>query len=189
MLRDDLLGFCFFGPKVDVSKHNTPWPRSQGPGGHQWLWKHRFSPPCLSFPLWKCRIFGVFFNFKKNCSFFGMGEHGGVESSWLGGTGRVQQGTALGLSRWQTSSLPCFSSSPCICCMFNYASFPVLIRDLQTALKISSFRAYFVLVKFLSRLKEEDNGIKSYADARERETGKSHRLSTHPGRAKTPPLA
>lgn len=115
-----------------------------------------------------------------------MGEHGGVKSSRLGGTGRVQQGTALGLSRWQTSSLPCFSSSPCICCMFNYASFPVLIRDLQTALKISSFRACFVLVKFLSRLKEEDNGIKPYAEARGWEMGKSHCLSTHPGRAKTP---
>jgi len=44
--------------------------------------------------------------------------------------------------------------------MLNYASFPVLIRDLQTALKISSFRAYFVLVKFLSQRKEEDNSIK-----------------------------
>lgn len=97
MLRDDLLGFCFFGPKVDVSKHNTPWPRSQGPGGHQWLWKHRFSPPCLSFPLWKCRIFGVFFNFKKIAHFLGwvnMGEwkaagwvaQAGYSKVWLWGS-------------------------------------------------------------------------------------------------------
>lgn len=79
-----------------------------------------------------------------------------------------------GLEAWPVASLlsPLPSSSPCIRCMFNYASFPVLIRDLQTALKISSFSAYFVLVKFLSQLKKGDKGIKPDAEAHEWEAGK-----------------
>lgn len=96
----------------------------------------------------------------------------------MGGTGRVRLGAQ------QAPSLPCPSGSPRIRCMFNYASLPVLIRDLQTALKISSFRAYFVLVKFLSQLKEEDNGVKPYVEAREQEDGEELRsrcLSAHPG--------
>lgn len=91
--------------------------------------------------------------------------------------GRVRLGAQ------QAPSLSCPSSSPRTHCMFNYASLPVLIRDLQTALKISSFRAYFVLVKFLSQLKKEDNGVKPYVDAREREDREdlqSRCLSAHP---------
>lgn len=92
-------------------------------------------------------------------------------SCWVGGVGRGGDGSEL--SWWAAFPLPCPHCLPCVRCAFNYASFSALIRDLQTALKISSFRAYFVLVKFLSELKEEDNGIKPYAEEHEWAPGKT----------------
>lgn len=90
-----------------------------------------------------------------------------MESSWVGGVGREWGDDGSGFGWWAAFPLPCPHCLPCVRCAFNYASFSALIRDLQTALKISSFRAYFVLVKFLSELKEEDNGIKPYAEEHE----------------------
>lgn len=105
----------------------------------------------------------IFFFFKVRSSLFENAE--GWEAvgwvAWAGGDDGSE------LSWWAAFPLPCPHCLPCVRCAFNYASFSALIRDLQTALKISSFRAYFVLVKFLSELKEEDNGIKPYAEEHE----------------------
>lgn len=120
----------------------------------------------VQFPSFKMHIL---LDLKQNAIFLRTSERGGVESRRVDGTGRVWGVWGVRLRAQPVASLllPGPSILPCIRCTFNYASFSALIRDLQTALKISSFRAYFVLVNFLSELKEEDNGIKPYTEARE----------------------
>lgn len=73
------------------------------------------------------------------------------------------------LRRWHVSV--CYPDGlSCTHSLFNYALFPVLITDLQTTMKISSFGVSPVLVKFLFHIKEKDNGVKPNVESNWDET-------------------